>query len=112
MYQDDATRLRHMRDAALQALGFAKGRARSDLEQGVMLTHALVRTVEIIGEAASKVSPQRRDAHPDIDWQRIIGMRHVLVHDYDKVDLDKLWNVVAKELPSLVEALRAIIGED
>lgn len=112
MYQDDATRLRHMRDAALQALSYAEGHTRELLNDNLMLTDALVRRVGIIGEAASKVSPQRRDAHPEIDWQRIIGMRHVLVHDYDKVDLDKLWNVVAKELPSLVEALRAIIGED
>lgn len=65
-----------MRDAAESALRFVAGRARCDLDDDEMLLFALVRSVEIIGEAAARVSPDGRDELPEIPWRSIVGMRH------------------------------------
>ncbi len=84
----ETDRLRHMRDAACAALRFVRGRTRADLDADEMLAFALVRALEIIGEAADKLSDPTHAAHPSIPWSEIIGMRHKLVHGYFDVDLD------------------------
>ena len=77
---DDDTRLRHMLDHAREAVEMAHGRRRSDLDGKRMLELALVRLVEIIGEAASKVSQEAREQLPNIEWRDVIGMGNRLVH--------------------------------
>jgi uncharacterized protein with HEPN domain len=108
--EKDEVRLRHMLDAAEQALRFCDGRTRADLDDDVMLRFALVHAVTIIGEAASKISEPTRSALPDIAWPAIIGMRHRLVHAYFDVDADVLWQSVNEKLPSLVERLRVAVA--
>ena len=70
---------------------------------------ALERLVEIIGEAARRVSKPFRDAHPEIPWQKIIGQRNVLVHEYDKILQDVLWVTATVEAPRLVSALAPLL---
>ncbi|MCZ7561457.1 MAG: DUF86 domain-containing protein [Burkholderiaceae bacterium] len=105
MRPDDIVRLTHMRDAAASALRFIGGRKRADLDCDEMLLFALVRAVEVIGEAAAKVSVEGRTGVPDIRWAAIVGMRNRLVHAYFDVDRDILWATVTDELPHLKDRL-------
>lgn len=82
MQKTDTVRLRHMLDAAREALTFAQGRSRSDLDKDRMLVLALVKSIEIIGEAASKVSLETCSAVPGLPWSSIVGMRNRLIHTY------------------------------
>ena len=104
MHIDDETRLRHMRDAALEAIEMCRGVERRTLEENRQLELALVKLVEIIGEAAYNVS-RRRQAQLPIDFEAITGMRHRLVHGYFNIDLDILWDTVQNDLPLLVDRL-------
>lgn len=99
-----------MLHAAEQAAGFAAGKTRADLDRELMLNLALVRLVEVIGEAAANVTPQTRTAHPEVPWLQIIGTRNRLVHAYFSINLDILWKTVCQDLPSLIAQLRAIVG--
>ena len=105
----DRLRLLHMRDAAEKARRYAAGRTRSDIEDDDMLESALVREVEVIGEAARHVSAETRAQAPDIDWGDIVGMRNNLVHAYWKVDYDVLWEVITDKLPPLITELNRLI---
>jgi uncharacterized protein with HEPN domain len=105
MLRNDAIRLRHMLDAAQEALAFARGRTRSDLNDSRMLVLSLVKAIEIIGEAAFRISPVTRAELRDIPWDAIIGMRHRLVHAYFDINLDILWRTVTDELPALIDVL-------
>jgi len=112
MREDDAVRLWHMLDAAHEAVTFAQGQTRADLESDRMLVLALVKAVEIIGEAAYQVSQATREQLPEIPWEDIIGMRHRLVHAYFDINLDILWRTVQDDLPPLLEKLREIRREE
>lgn len=94
-----------MRDAAQEALSFAQGRTRADLDSDRQLVLSLVKDVEIIGEAAYQVSSGTRDALPEIPWEDIIGMRHRLVHAYFDINLNILWKTVQEDLPYLLDKL-------
>jgi uncharacterized protein with HEPN domain len=109
--RDDGVRLRHMFDAAKQAIEFARGRSNADLYRDAQLALALTRLVEIIGEAAKNVSAETRATVPQIPWRSIAGTRDRLVHAYFDVDLERLWQIVAVDLPPLVAALAAAIEE-
>jgi uncharacterized protein with HEPN domain len=88
----DRVRLERIRDALMSAIRFTRGRRREDLDHDEMLTFALTRAIEIVGEAATKISTETRDRYPHIPWMDIIGMRHRLVHAYFDVDHDILWS--------------------
>lgn len=108
----DVIRLRHMLDSAEEAVRFARGRSRADLDDDRMLSLAIVRAIEIIGEAASKISTKTQTACPGLPWPNIIGMRNRLVHAYFDIDLDRVWETITDDLPALIEGLRAIIHSD
>ncbi len=107
---DDTVSIRHMFDHAVEAVEMARGRSRADLDRDRQLNLALVRLVEIIGEAAKRVGPATCEAHPQIPWTQIIGTRNRLIHGYDRVNFDILWRIVSGELPSLVEQLKTILS--
>jgi uncharacterized protein with HEPN domain len=109
MSKDDLVRLRHMLDAAREAMAFARGRARDDLDTDRQLALALVKEIEIVGEAAYQLSETTKDRLPSIPWVDIIGMRHRLVHAYFDINLDVLWQTVEHDLPGLVAALEPLI---
>jgi uncharacterized protein with HEPN domain len=105
MAPDDVIRIQHMNDAAESALRFVENKRRADLDADLMLVFALTRAVEIISEAASKVSMEGRAELPKVPGTKIAGMRNRLVHAYFDVDLETLWNTVELALPELLNQL-------
>ena len=98
-----------MLDAACEAVHFAKGRARSDLDEDRMLSLALIKCLEIVGEAGANISNDGRGTLPAIPWSSILGMRNRLVHAYFEIDLDVVWYTTTVSLPSLIEILEGIV---
>lgn len=84
---------------------YLSGKTRSELEQDKMLQDAIVRRLEIVGEAARRLSDDARDELSHIRWSQIIGMRNIMIHEYDRVDLDFLWQVATNDLPQLARQL-------
>jgi len=99
-----------MIDAAQSVERFTAGRARADLETDEMLQFAVVHAVELIGEAANKVSADTRAEASSIPWGDIVGMRNRLIHGYFDIDLDILWKTVRDEIPPLLGKLRALVS--
>lgn len=112
MHNDDCIRVRHMIDAGREAISFASGRCRDDLDRNRMLTLAIVKSVEIIGEAASKVTERLRTDYPELPWREMVTMRNRLIHGYFDINLDIVWQTVVTELPPLVEMLEAILARE
>ena len=110
MRRDDAIRLRHMLDAAQEAMSFARGKKREDLDRERMLVLSLLKDIEIVGEAASKVSENCRQEHPEIPWKDIVTMRNRLIHGYFDINLDVVWKTATEELPLLVQKLQRVIS--
>lgn len=110
MPKNDLVSLRHMLDAAREAVGFATGRKRIDLEDDRMLNLSIVRLIEMVGEAAGRVSSATQQRHAQVPWSDIIGMRHRLAHGYDDVDLDIVWQVITVDLPPLIAMLETILA--
>lgn len=106
---EDAVRLRHMLDAARKATMFTQGRTRQDLDTDEQAALAIVRLLEIIGEAARGLSQDFRQSHSDIPWKDIIGTRDRLIHGYFDVDLDIVWQIVTADLPQLILEWERII---
>jgi uncharacterized protein with HEPN domain len=111
MRLEDRVRVLHMADAAETIASFVSGRARKDLDSDRMLLFALVRAVEVLGEAAAKVSPETRAEAAGVPWPQIVAMRNRLIHAYFDVNRDMLWKTAIEEIPALLPALRKLIGE-
>ncbi|MBI3982852.1 MAG: DUF86 domain-containing protein [Gemmatimonadetes bacterium] len=105
----DEVWLRHMLDAARKVITFSHGRSRTDLESDEQLALAIVRLLEIVGEAAKQVSAGSRTAHPEIPWREIAGTRDRLIHGYFDVDLDVVWSIVTRDMPGLVASVESIL---
>jgi uncharacterized protein with HEPN domain len=102
---DDALRLEHIRRHAGEAIAMTEGLDRAALDEDRKLELALVRLLEIIGEAATKLTDECRASIPEIDWRAIRGMRNRIVHNYDNVDLDVVWAIIRFDLPGLIDAV-------
>jgi len=102
-------RLVHILDNAERALLFVEGRKREDLEKDTQLLYALLHCLQIIGEAASGIPKPMRERFPSVPWDLMVHMRHHLVHDYDAVIGDIVWNTVQQDLPRLVEEISKVI---
>ena len=111
MFKDDNVRIKHILDAANEAVSFAKGKNRTDLDSDRQLNLSLVRLLEIIGEAARGISPEFREANPDLPWESMIGMRDRLIHGYFDVNLDVVWQTVTEDLPPLIEKLKKFVKD-
>jgi len=99
-----------MLDAAREASDFAQGRSRQDLDADRQLVMALVKEIEIIGEAANQISLPTRKRLPELPWDDIVGMRHRLVHAYFDINLGILWETIERDLPPLIEQLERLPG--
>ena len=107
--RDPVIRLSHMLDYARDGVTLTQGRSRADLDTDRLYYLAMVRVVEVIGEAASRTGEETRQDNPTIDWSRIIGTRNRLIHGYEVVDLDILWDIPTNDLPRLITELERIL---
>ncbi len=112
MLDSDMVRIRHMLDAARDAVNFATGKSREDLDEDRMLVLALIKSIEIIGEAANIVTTECREKCPKIAWLDIIGMRNRLIHAYFDINVDIVWDTVTNELPPLITSLDNIVNAE
>jgi uncharacterized protein with HEPN domain len=108
---EDRVRLRHMLDAALEIQQYVQSATREDLDRDRRLVHSLVRPLEIIGEAASQISKELRQAVPEVPWSIIIGMRNRLIHAYFSINLDIVWSTSTKDIPPLIAELRLLLED-
>ncbi len=108
---DDRVSLADMLIHAREAVDLLGEASANELAGDRVMELALTRLVEVIREAANRVSPTTRERHPEIPWRQIIGTRNRLVHGYNNVNLDILWKIIRSELPPLIDQLKAITGE-
>ncbi|HEY8667942.1 MAG TPA: HepT-like ribonuclease domain-containing protein [Tepidisphaeraceae bacterium] len=99
-----------MLEAARDAVAIAAGRKREEMESDILLRHALIHCVEVIGEATARVGDAGRTRVPELPWPRIVGMRHILVNDYFRVDHDAVWRVVAEHIPQMIPLLESALA--
>lgn len=104
----DADYLSHMLDAIARIESYLAGKDEAQFLEDSMLRDAVIRNLEIVGEAAAKLSPAFKSAHPAVPWEDIVGMRNRLIHGYFSVDLRVVWDTITFGLPKLREQLEAI----
>jgi uncharacterized protein with HEPN domain len=110
MLKPDIVRLRHMLDAANEALSFVADKSKVELVTDRALALALVKSIEIVGEAASKIFLELKSLSPEIPWADIVAMRNRLIHSYFDVNLDIVWQTVTVELPPLVMQIQKLLA--
>ena len=106
----DPSYLEHMLEAIERIQRYVGRKRRAGFLGDALLQDAVIRNIEIVGEAAGRVSPEFAAQHAEIPWRDIVGMRHRLIHGYLKVNLETVWEVVERDLPALVPKLRAMLG--
>ncbi len=109
--EPDRNRLRDMRTYAEHAFALLGDRSVDDLEADLRSRFAVIHCIEIVGEAAAKVSKSARAEIPSLAWNRIVGMRNALIHGYPDINLKRVVNAVRDELPALVAAINDVLGE-
>ena len=112
MRRDDRIRLQHMLDAAREALSFAEGHSREDLYGNRMLALSVVKCIEIVGEAASRIGQETQREAPQVPWPDIVSMRNRLIHAYFDIDLDRVWDTIESDLPVLIEQLEELLSAE
>ena len=107
--QRDAAYLWDMLEGAREAMAFARGLTLAEYSANRMVKLAVERAIQIVGEAANRVGPAFRDAHPEIPWRKIVAQRHVLVPEYGDVEDALVWDLLQHHLPVLAEALERLV---
>ena len=110
-HRRDSVFIAQMVEAAEAALEFTDGQTAESFVDDRLVGYAVVRAVQLVGQAAHRVSAELQAAHPEIPWREMIGMRNVVVHDYADVDLSLVWKTVREDLPGLIERLNTILEE-
>lgn len=106
---ENAACLRDMLEHAEEILVFTKGKTRSDIENDRLLGLAVTRLFEVIGEAANRIPRDERLAYSSIPWNEIINLRNRLIHGYDSIDFDVMWEIIQRDLPVLIHGLKEIL---
>ena len=112
MSKGDLVRLRHMLDSAREAVELIRSKSRSDLDNDRVLSLALVRLLEVVGEAANRVTTTTRKQNANIPWSQIVGLRNRLIHGYDTINLDILWKILTDDLPVLIDRLERAVAHE
>ena len=105
----DAASLWDMVQAMRRIQSFTAGLSFDDYQESILIQSAVERQLEILGEAAGRVSEVMRQAHPDIDWRRTVGLRNILIHRYDEIQQDIIWNIITTELARLLTQLEPLL---
>lgn len=111
MWRDDAYLL-DMLLAARKIRDFTQGVGQERFQQDELMQHGIMRLIQIIGEAARKVSQDFRQEHPEIPWRQAIGMRHRLVHEYFQIIPGKVWEVAQRDVPILIRLIEPLVPPD
>lgn len=107
----DQMYLSHIAEAIQYIERYTHG-GRNEFEQSPLIQHAVIRNLEVIGEATKRLSFPIKQSQPEIPWRQVAGMRDVLIHDYMEIDLNELWNVVEHKLPQLKQAITAMMQQE
>jgi len=97
--------------AAKDAQSFVQGLDWVQFQQSRLHQNAVIRSLEVIGEAAGKLSPSFRAGHPDLSWHDIVNMRHRLIHAYSEVRLDVVWSTVQVDLPQILQVIEPLLKD-
>jgi uncharacterized protein with HEPN domain len=106
----DLTSLQDIVTATELIASFIQGVDSETFDESLLIQSAVVRQIEIIGEATKRLSDELRQRYVDIPWKQMAGMRDILIHAYDSIDPDEVWNVATRDLPRICGQIRAIIG--
>jgi len=108
----DEDALRDMLDPARLAMSYVDGLTAETFAKLTEKQDAVVRRLEVVGEAVARVSEPFKSEHPEVPWAGIRAMRNVMAHQYDVIDCLRVWKTVKEDLPPLIEQLQHILGED
>ncbi len=111
MRRDDAYLL-DILIAARKALKFVEGIDRNKFEDNEIVQNAVMRPLEIIGEASAKISKDFRKAHSEIPWREMVGLRNHLIHEYFRIDYAAVWDTIHKDLPKLIEIIEPLVPKE
>ncbi len=111
MERDDSVLIGHILDTARKIAARVSSLSREQYDRDAELRDAIAYRIQVIGEAASKISPKYRANHPEVPWARVIGMRHRIVHDYLNVNYKILWEAAKNDIPKLIESIEALVQE-
>ena len=109
---DPLSHIKHMLEYTREACDMARGHTLEELKTNRQLELALVRLMEIVGEAATRLSEDFKRRYPDVPWRPITALRNRLIHAYDLVDLDILWTIISQELSPLIGQLESILEKE
>ncbi len=109
--QKDKASVYDIIDSMQAALRYVQGKSLVQFEKDEQLIDAVIRRIEIIGEATKRLSSQIRDEHPQIPWQQMAGMRDRLIHGYHEVELPQVWQAVTQVIPALLPQLQTILNQ-
>ncbi len=107
--KDDRVYLLHVQDAIHRIQSYVTG-GRQGFHSDTKTQDAVVRNLEVIGEAVKQLSQATRDAHPSVPWKQIAGMRDKMIHEYFGVNLDLVWDAVVRDLPKLLAEIDVILA--
>jgi uncharacterized protein with HEPN domain len=111
MPRDYKVYLEDVRDAVEKIRNYTAGYSFESFAKDSKTFDAVVRNLEVIGEAIKNVPPTIRDAHPAVDWHKITGLRDILIHEYFGVDREIIWDVIQNKLPELERQVRQLLAE-
>ena len=98
--------------AAQKAIKFVEGIDRKEFEGNELIQNAVMRPLEIIGEASARISKEFRKEHSEIPWSEMVGLRNRLIHEYFRIDFGTVWDTIHKELPKLIELIEPLVPKE
>ena len=111
MSPEDRVRLQHMLDAAQEVRDFMGAHSYDDFCENRLLVNGVVRSLEVIGEAAAQISPELKKNSSEIPWRDIVSMRNRLIHAYFDINYKVVWRTAKEDVPMLIEQLKRILEQ-